>query len=151
MEEKANSLHGKIGTQRKAMGGINAAREANIQELLLTLICSDTTITVTSAIIATVAIITIANVSTAIIANTTMTIATVIMIGSDKKTVCQLIMNPADLPTVQALHWEPLAAKESLLPPPLSPTSFGFYTLNPKSPYNIFAQLQRPFICQHCA
>ena len=34
LEEKANSLQGKIGTQRKAMGGINAAREANIQVLL---------------------------------------------------------------------------------------------------------------------
>jgi len=31
LEEKANSLHGKIGSQRKAMGGVNAAREANIQ------------------------------------------------------------------------------------------------------------------------
>ncbi len=31
LEEKANSLQGKIGTQRKAMGGVNAAREANIQ------------------------------------------------------------------------------------------------------------------------
>ncbi|DBA80395.1 TPA: Outer dynein arm protein 1 [Trebouxia sp. C0005] len=31
LEEKANSLQGKIGTQRKAMGGLNAAREANIQ------------------------------------------------------------------------------------------------------------------------
>jgi len=31
LEEKANSLQGKIGGQRKAMGGVNAAREANIQ------------------------------------------------------------------------------------------------------------------------
>lgn len=31
LEEKANGLQGKIGTQRKAMGGVNAAREANIQ------------------------------------------------------------------------------------------------------------------------
>ena len=31
LEEKTSSLQGKIGTQRKAMGGINAAREANIQ------------------------------------------------------------------------------------------------------------------------
>lgn len=36
LEEKANSLQGKIGTQRKAMGGVNAAREANIQVVLLT-------------------------------------------------------------------------------------------------------------------
>lgn len=36
LEEKANGLQGKIGTQRKAMGGINAAREANIQVLLQT-------------------------------------------------------------------------------------------------------------------
>lgn len=35
LEEKANSLQGKIGTQRKAMGGVNAAREANIQVVLL--------------------------------------------------------------------------------------------------------------------
>lgn len=31
LEEKTSSLQGKIGGQRKAMGGINAAREANIQ------------------------------------------------------------------------------------------------------------------------
>ena len=31
LEEKADGLQGKIGTQRKAMGGVNAAREANIQ------------------------------------------------------------------------------------------------------------------------
>ena len=38
LEEKANSLQGKIGTQRKAMGGVNAAREANIQVALLTVV-----------------------------------------------------------------------------------------------------------------
>lgn len=48
LEEKANSLQGKIGTQRKAMGGINAAREASIQVLLLTLSCGNTITTVTS-------------------------------------------------------------------------------------------------------
>ena len=31
LEEKAGGLQGKISTQRKAMGGVNAARESNIQ------------------------------------------------------------------------------------------------------------------------
>ena len=31
LQEKAGGLSGKIATQRKAMGGINAARESNIQ------------------------------------------------------------------------------------------------------------------------
>ena len=31
LEEKAGGLSGKIAGQRKAMGGINAARESNIQ------------------------------------------------------------------------------------------------------------------------
>ena len=52
LEEKSNGLQGKIGTQRKAMGGINAAREANIQVLLLRFICDNTTITVASTITA---------------------------------------------------------------------------------------------------
>lgn len=68
LEEKANSLQGKIGTQRKAMGGVNAAREANIQVLILTLVHSITTTAVTSIIVATVAMDIIAKLPTTIIA-----------------------------------------------------------------------------------
>lgn len=38
LEDSANGLQGKIGTQRKAMGGVNAAREANIQVNLTALL-----------------------------------------------------------------------------------------------------------------
>lgn len=34
LEEKAGGLQGKISTQRKAMGGVNAARESNIQVII---------------------------------------------------------------------------------------------------------------------